>query len=155
MATKIFAEISSEFQRYEKVPLKQCLAKNAFVRKSRAAYPPGRLHFRELIKNHSFREATDYALSGKHDIGYVAWINSNLGNNLTNWALWQYMTDIGYKVLMIGNPVLNPQTEEDHIVNGDKRISNFLKSPFPSYDVLPPKTNKEDLKEHNNKLYQS
>ena len=149
LAEKIFAEISSGFQRYEKVPLKQATTKNAFVRRSRPDYPPQRLQFRELIKNHTFREATSYALSGKHDIGYAAWLNSNLGNNLTNWALWRYMTDMGYKVLVIGNPVPQPQSEEDHTVNGDRRIGNFLKSPFPTYDVLPPKTNAEDLKELN------
>lgn len=59
------------------------------------------------------------------------------------------MTDLGYKVLVIGNPTINPQTEEDHLLSGDKRLGNFLKAPIPSHDVLPPKTNNEDLQEIN------
>lgn len=89
LAEKIFNEISPNLQRYEKFPLEQAISKNGFVRKSRSIYPPLRLRFRELLKNHSFREATELALSNRHDIGYVAWINSNLGNNLTNWALYR------------------------------------------------------------------
>ena len=147
LAEEIMAQL--KFQRCEKVPLDWCMGKGNRIGKEARPSNPRRFYFRELVKHFSFRKAVDWALTNHHDIGLAAWLNPNLGNNLTNYALWQYLTDSGYKVLLIGNPVAKPQSQAMYVRGGDERLGNFLKNPFPDYAVLAPKVNYSALQEVN------
>lgn len=66
----------------------------------------------------------------KYDIGLVCWSSYNIGNNLTNYALYQYLTDCGYSVLMLGKMYL---LDTKTVVN-PKGL--FLKTPYEEQMLL-------------------
>lgn len=60
-----------------------------------------------------------------YDIGLVCATNYNIGNNLTNYALYQYFNDLGYKVMLVSYPV--------EVSSGE--FSLFQQQPYPESDV--------------------
>lgn len=74
-----------------------------------------------------------------YDIGLVCMANANRGNNLTNYALYQYLTDLDYRVLFISNPlkvsVCFPNAEDD-------RFFQFEVVPYSEEDIWKPERNK-------------
>lgn len=77
-------------------------------------------------------EGMDMSFKNKHDIGLVCVMNHNYGNNLTNYALYQYLSDLGKKVMMIDLPknvkFVLPKDRSD-------RMELFLEPPYPTYDL--------------------
>ena len=48
-------------------------------------------------------ENMPYKKAFEYDIGLVCMMNYNIGNNFGNYALWRYLTDAGYSVVVIGS----------------------------------------------------
>lgn len=81
-----------------------------------------------------------------YDIGVVCAINLNIGNNLTNYALYQYLCDLGYSVLLISNPL---EASLDFSDERDDRFFQFLQFPYSENTVVPPRKNKWELSDIN------
>lgn len=133
-------EIESDFQRIELVPLKWALNKgNRLLDNGRSGHLR-KEYYEHLIKTRSFNQSVDWTLKNKHDIGVVCVINRNFGNNLTNFALYQYLTDQKYEVLVINRPLS---------ISYEKGVGNFLKSPYPPYSIAKRYEEKDHMKELN------
>ena len=68
-----------------------------------------------------------------YDIGLACVINLNIGNNLTNYALYQYLSDLGYHILLIANS-LNENLYFPNIE--DTRIGLFIDMPYKNEDIM-------------------
>lgn len=68
-----------------------------------------------------------------YDIGLACVINLNIGNNLTNYALYQYLSDLGYHILLIANS-LNENLYFPNIE--DTRIGLFINMPYKNEDIM-------------------
>ncbi|MGN0380224.1 MAG: polysaccharide pyruvyl transferase family protein [Butyrivibrio sp.] len=68
-----------------------------------------------------------------YDIGIVCMMNYNIGNNLTNYALYSYLRDKGYKVAMIDMPYGLPVSKQ---YEGRGPLFCFLKSPYRDKDII-------------------
>lgn len=75
-----------------------------------------------------------------YDIGLVCVLNKNIGNNLTNFALYRVLSDMGYSILVIGNAV-----PECVALAADVRFDRFLQLPYESEDILEMCTDKTEL----------
>lgn len=80
-------------------------------------------------------------------IGIISHINGNIGNNLTNYALWQYLTDMGFEAVIIDaakgvpwNPLLYSRN----------KTKLFLSSPYPE-NVLEKDYGKDEIYNLNDK----
>ncbi len=142
-AEKFFDAVKDSFKRVEEVPISY--SSNRINDGVRAGHP-NRDYFRKLISELPFNEAVSYALEGKHDIGLVCMMNLNTGNNLTNYALYRVLTDMGYRVLVISDLRDNSQTG---VV--DERFLRFLKNPYSNFDIAPICTSKNELYTFNDK----
>ena len=60
-----------------------------------------RLRFQRLVKKMDFESAVSYAIEDKYDIGLSVVFNRNIGNNLTNFALYNVLRDLDKEVLII------------------------------------------------------
>ena len=139
-AQKALDEIQSRFERIEEEPLSYAMHKGNRVDDSVRPGHPNRKYFQDMVKSKSFNESVEDALSGNHDIGLVVLLNQNLGNNITNYALYHVLNELGYRVLIIGafDDRFVEQTEENLFMR-------FLRNPYPSYDVVPICRDKADL----------
>ena len=124
------------FARYENVPLEWALNKgNRFYGEGRNRNK-NYSYFLRLLQKKTFNESVKLALSGEHDIGIVCLFNHNIGNNLTNYALYQYLTDRGFTVLMID------KAADCNFCKYDDRLELFLENPYQRCDIAPVYKNK-------------
>lgn len=66
---------------------------------------PARNRFYKLIKNRSFNESVEYALNAKYDVAiWGNWSEKNYGSELTYYALYKVICDLGYDPLMVERP---------------------------------------------------
>lgn len=131
-AEKIIGEISETFSKIERVPLDYALKKGNRVDDSVRKGHPGRKYFQTMLNSMAFNRAVNDALSNWHDVGLVCLTNLNLGNNLTNYALYQILSDMNLRVLIIGNPV-----DRTSYSGKDERFTRFLRFPYRDYDIAP------------------
>ena len=75
------------------------------------------------------------ALNGRHDIGLVCMMNYNIGNNITNYALYSVLLNMGFTVQLIDIPSSVP---ESAFFNKNGPFYYFLKSPYPNHAVYKP-----------------
>ncbi len=141
-------EKSKKVPRIEKVPLFWCRHKgNGFCRDVRKGHK-GRKYFRQLVKKHKFNDAVNEALYQLHDIGMICMFNRNFGNNVTNFALYQVLKDMGYTVLLMDLP-------KKHIsgISADKlkKFGQFLDNPFLEYDIAELYEKKADIQKEGKK----
>lgn len=131
-AEEILKEILDKFSRIEEVPLEYFLKKGNRVDDSARKGHLNKEYFQDMVTYMPFNQAVDDALSNHHDIGMVCALNLNIGNNLTNYALYQVLSDKNFRTLVIGNPV------DKASYNGkDERFSRFLRLPYNRYDIAP------------------
>lgn len=129
----LWNDLSKAFARVEQVPIEWCANKgNRVVTNARSGHR-NRAYFKQLLKTNTFNESVKKALSNKHDIGLVCLMNYNIGNNLTNYALYSYLKKIGYSVLMVNVPS-SAEYSQYHELNGETFY--FMKDPYDSHDVL-------------------
>ncbi len=144
-AKRVLEEIRESIERLEEVPLSFSMQKGNRVDNSVRIGHPNRKYFYDMLRDgKSFNDAVNDALTGKHDIGLVCLTNFNIGNNLTNYALYQVLSDMGYRTLLISNP------ENDYGENSDYRFSRFLRLPYKKYDIYSISKNRMDLYQFNN-----
>ena len=97
----------------------------------------------------SKNSCVSYAKNGDaYDVGCVCVFNFNIGNNLTNFALYKTLIDIGYYPLMIGCP-----KKYATITGGDDtdRFRRFKNNPYEKWAIQDILECKEDLVELNRK----
>lgn len=108
---KLFEKIKTQFERYElienKTTVEICKKNNgAFLFPTR----PNKMHkcFFKHLKTDSFSRAVRYAEKALMDIGIVGWwiqtSRSNYGSTLTDFALYQYLGELGLSVAFISPP---------------------------------------------------
>lgn len=122
-------KIIEKFDRIEEVPIRWARNKgNRIGDDSRKGHKNAK-YFTRLLKKHSFNQSVYDALQDKHDIGLVCYSNRNYGNNLTNYALYRYLNDCGYSVLMINTP-------KDSFFNQDIYFGDgFIENPYYEEDL--------------------
>ena len=93
---------------------------------------PARERFFNLLETEKFDTAVQKALQGRFDIGLVGiWSERNYGSELTYWALYHVLQDLGKDVLMIERPKTAAWGGEDapHL---------FAHNPYPAYATVRP-----------------
>ena len=143
-AEAFFEIIKNVLDRFERVPLEWCMNKGNRIGTEARPDHIRKGYFNELIATKGFREAVDRALNGTYDIGCVCMFNQNIGNNLTNFALYRTLRDLGHFVLMIGNPKVDGKSpfgwDED-------RFIRFKTCPYESWEIEPLLESRDDLYE--------
>lgn len=135
--------VKVDFLRIEQVPLEWTRGKGNRIGKDGRPRHKRAEDFLTNLDKHTFRESLDTALIDKHDIGLVCLHNNNYGNNLTNYALYQYLNDCGYSVAMID------QTLDAPLMPQARKLSLFGRIPYKAYDLFPNAENKVQLKKSN------
>lgn len=106
---------------------------------------PDRDRFYELIQTHSFEQTVDFLQNHRYDIGIVGnWSWANYGSELTYYALYSVLKQMGYSVLMVGWP------KESGWVTYE-RPTLFGKCPYPEYAMEPVYERKRDMKALNDR----
>ena len=83
--------------------------------------------FAELLKKHELRRAYEMAEKGLYDICVVGnWSGYNYGAHLTQYALYQTLTDEGYSVLMLEKPDKPPYRPQ-------QIPELFRENPYPTW----------------------
>lgn len=104
--------------------------------------------FLELSKNHSLRETADYILKGKHDIGIVCMLGQNYGNQLTYYALFNFIKKMLYSPILIDFPedcIMAQKTSMEDM----KKFKGWMKNPYSEYDVFFDAKSKGELFKNN------
>lgn len=139
-AQNLFENLIPNFKRVEKVPMEWLLnRKNRILKKGRAGHP-NRKYFTELLKKMPFNDAVKQSLSGYHDVGIVCMMNYNIGNNLTNYALYCTVKDLGYTAEMIDMPC---DVKKSKRYSKKGALYYFLKNPYNAYDLFKPQNKYE------------
>lgn len=105
----------------------------------------GRNRFYNLIKNRTFHEAVDYALNEKYDVAiWGNWSEKNYGSELTYYALYKVICDLGYDPLMVERP-------KNAVWAPNESPVLFRKSPYSEESVHPLYPDKVSMYELNEK----
>lgn len=129
-ASGLIEQLSGDFERIEEVPLYWAMNKGNRIGTEARPSHPNRKYFEYLLKTKTFREAVDMAEKGKYDIGLCCMFNLNTGNNLTNYALYKVLTEIGLSVLIITPSQYKQVMINDIVFN---KTIRFLRSPYPDF----------------------
>jgi coenzyme F420-reducing hydrogenase beta subunit/ferritin-like metal-binding protein YciE len=140
---QMLGKIRSEMVICTPVPLEYPLKINRLH--SKIAKHPGRDYFWELLKKYSFNKAANYALHDRHDIGVIGcWSVENHGSNMSYYALYRVLRDMGLEPLMIERPAdsLWPPHDQPEV---------FAHNPYRACDLAPIYHNKSEMKALNQK----
>jgi len=141
---QFFTKIESGFVRVENKPFSLIEPYNRF-RNQIVKNKSNNERFRELVKSGDLIKAFKYASKEQYDVGIVGtWNVGNQGASLLCLALYKYITDLGYSVLMIG------QHGEANWQPSD-RVQFFKDNPYPEYAISKKYNRKRDMKELNSK----
>lgn len=77
----------------------------------------------------------------KFIIGIVIYMNHNIGNNLTNYALYQFLKDMNYDLRVINTPRNTPFS----IYHLYKEFDLFINNPYSNEDLVAQCENKYEL----------
>ena len=140
-------EIKSLFDEVHNVPIEWSFCAGNRINQNCHQGNPQRYYFKKLIRKESFNLAVKHAIDGFHEIGLVVCINHNIGNNLTNYALYRYLKSLDYEVLLISPP------NSSIIVSNNPfdKFDLFDYFPFDSYDIEPEHNNKFEMVHLNDK----
>ncbi|GMO65315.1 MAG: hypothetical protein Ta2A_13400 [Treponemataceae bacterium] len=104
---------------------------------------PARDRFYSLSKKYTFKKAVDDALAKKYDVVMVGiWAMENYGSQITNYALYQVLRDMGKEVLMVERPADSPWKP-------NLESLGFKNNPYNSLDLAPLYPDAESLRELN------
>lgn len=99
----IVEEIKSRLVCFEEVNVEKAIAPNRFKKKIEMAH--GRNEFLKKYPKLGFCESVNQSLHGKRDIGVIGcWSIENHGSNMSYFALYHFLREKGYSVLMIERP---------------------------------------------------
>ena len=138
--------VQGEFLRIEQVPLDWVRGKGNRIEKDGRPRHKGAEEFLSDLEKCTFHEAVERTILGKRDIGLVCMHNDNYGNNLTNYALYQYLNDSGYSVAMID------QAKDAPWVPQTEKLSLFGHIPYKTMDLFPSSDDKLQLKKMSEKF---
>ncbi|WP_298068264.1 polysaccharide pyruvyl transferase family protein [uncultured Mailhella sp.] len=138
-------EVQPEFQRIAQVPLEWAGGKGNRIRKDGRPRHKRAEDFLNNLNRYSFKELVDTILFDTRDIGLICLHNNNYGNNLTNYALYQYLNDAGYSVALID------QAKDAPWVPYSTKLSLFGHIPYKDTDLFPSADNKLQQKQLNNR----
>jgi coenzyme F420-reducing hydrogenase beta subunit len=140
---QMLEQVRGEMSLCTPVPLEYALKNNRLH--SKIVKHPGRDRFWELFKKYSFTKAADYALNDRHDLGVIGcWSVENHGSNMTYYALYRVLRDMGLEPLMIERPA-------DALWPPRGQPDGFAQSPYRAYDLSPVYHNKSEMKVLNQK----
>lgn len=106
---------------------------------------PARNRFYKLIKNRSFNESVEYALNAKYDVAiWGNWSEKNYGSELTYYALYKVICDLGYDPLMVERP-------KNAVWAPNESPVLFRESPYSEDSVHPLYPDKVSMYELNEK----
>ncbi len=106
---------------------------------------PARDHFLALYPTRDFQTAVLYAQQGRADVGIVGnWSYANYGSELTYYALYQVIKEMGNSVLMINWP-------KSAVWKPDDQAQLFQKQPYAPYEIAPLAQTRSELRELNDK----
>lgn len=132
--------ISGELLDIKKMPL--TTAQHNRVHQ-KAASNPQKGRFKTLYPGHTFTEAVLQCRDRRYDVGQIGnYTISNYGGELTQYALYCALTNMGYSVLMIERPMNAPEPPAE-------RPLLFEKTPYPEYAVTRRFSSVADMKNLN------
>lgn len=80
-------------------------------------------------------------IQDRYDVGMVCCINKNIGNSITNYALYQYLTDIGNNVVIAD---ITKDTDFARVISDD-RTELYIESPYNAKCLIDRSDNKQEL----------
>lgn len=141
-AEKIFHVISKNFALKRKIPL-SFLKRFNRVQEKRAHHLARQRFFSLMKRGFSLEKAVDDSLMWKFDVALSGcWTVPNYGGELTYYALYCVLNDLGYSTIMVERRANIP----DYDIPSPEL---FLKSPYPFYDVSRIHKNFQDQSELN------
>lgn len=140
---KFLSKVYKKFKRIERVPLEWIRGKGNRIEGDGRGRNTNADRFMNELKTKTFKEAFDMVINNKHDVALICLINNNYGNNLTNYALYQFLNEENYSVILID------QTQNAQWKPYKKKWELFAHVPFDTYDSIPSFDNKTDLKKLN------
>jgi coenzyme F420-reducing hydrogenase beta subunit len=105
-----------------------------------------RKRFFDLAKTKSIKEALDCSLNKKYDIAILCMHGSNYGNQLTSYAMYQIITDLGKTVLLIDRPL------SSELKPSGTPYFLFKNLPIPNYSISQIFPNKASMFELNDRI---
>lgn len=135
--------VKDQFQRVQQVPIDWCREKGNRIGNDGRPRHADADCFMEMIPRYGFKKSLDTVLNKKHDVAMVCMHNYNYGNNLTNYALYQCLSDMGLTVAVINRSLDSPWTE----IKSD--MAMFGHNPYVSCDLIPDFANRMDKKQVN------
>lgn len=138
----MLTQIQGELKQSQSVPLSYPLKSNRFHAK--IDRPLKRDRLQQLLKDKPMMEAAEYAIRDRYDIGLIGcWSVENHGSNLSYYALYSVVRDMGLEPILIDRPMASlwkPQPER----------TGFRNSPYRECDefhVYPTKRAMTELNE--------
>jgi coenzyme F420-reducing hydrogenase beta subunit len=100
-----------------------------------------------LRRGHSVSKSVKYCLQGLHDVGLTGfWRVPNYGGDLTYYALYKVLSDLGLETVLI--EACNPEAQ-----GGAPLGPSRLETKYPWFDIAPWYTDTEKQREINDKVY--
>lgn len=144
-AKAVFVEVSESFELVRKIPLSFLKRFNRLQEKRN--HHLARPRFFSLLKEgFSFEKAVDYSLFWKFDVALSGCFTvPNYGGELTYYALYKILNDMGYSTIMVERRADIPNYDVP-------KPRLFRKSPYPFYDVSRIHKNFRDQAELNRRV---
>lgn len=138
----IFMNNKNQFVSMQKVPIRFALENNRFFCHYLKNKQRARLF--DFIKNKkTIKDIQHYVRDGVYDIVVAAnWSAGNFGAHLTHYAMYSVLTDMGYEVLMLEKPNVEPWRPLSEPIL-------FRECPYPDYALSPLFNTLEDMKSLN------
>lgn len=140
---KFIDSIKDRFQRIECVPADWCRGKGNRIGNDGRPRHADADYFMEMIPRYGFKKSLDTVLDKKHDVAMVCMHNYNYGNNLTNYALYQCLMDMGLTVAVVNRSLDAEWTE----IKSD--MAMFGHNPYRGCDLIPDFVDRMDKKQVN------
>lgn len=135
--------VSNQFQRIQQVPAEWCRGKGNRIGNDGRIGHRNAGRFMQLLKKETFHDALEDVLEHRRDIGIVCQHGNNYGNNLTNYALYQVVRDLGYSAVLI------EQAQDARWKPCEKKLGLFAHIPYEDGDLLSGCKDKIELKKLN------
>lgn len=123
----MFEKLKNKLLKYKEMLIEQAAKHNRL--KFKFSVHPKKTRFKMLYpSNHNFSEAVMQCRHNLYDIGLVGiYCAKNFGGQLTQYALYNVLTELGYSVLMVERP------KNSRIPPTKRGPYLFKKKPYPDY----------------------
>lgn len=136
--------ISSAFNRIQQIPIEWCRGKGNRIGNDGRPRSKQADSFLNMVSEYGFERSVNTILNKKYDIVMVCMHNHNYGNNLTNYALYQCLKDMGMIVAVVNRSL---DAEWKHIKSD---MAMYAHNPYASYDLIPDFATRMQKKQVNN-----